>query len=91
MKLKVIKEKKKKVYSQLSFKKIRSSQETTQKVNAKKKKDANLAYLDKLNKIKAERKAQVEKNFLRDHAKAVKTHPYFLNIQKANAKKKKNS
>ena len=83
MKLKVAKEKKTIRY-QPSFKKFRSSQQILQK-----KKDANLLYLEKLNKIKAERKAQIERNFLREHAKAVKTHPYFLNIQKANAKKKK--
>lgn len=81
--MKVFQAKTKKSYFQPSFKKVRVISQIKPK-----KKDANLKYLEKLNKIKAERKAQIEKNFQRDHAKAVKTHPYFLNIQKSNLKKK---
>ena len=88
MQLKVIKAKKQKrvYFKKPLLKKVPSSAEIKQK-----KKDANLAYLEKLNKIKAERKAQIERNFQREHAKAVKTHPYFLNIQKSKAKKNKNN
>jgi len=46
-------------------------------------------YLKKLNKIKADRKKQVEARFQREHKRAQSTHPYFLNIMKGKAKKRK--
>lgn len=46
-------------------------------------------YLKKLNKIKSERKKQVEARFKKEHKRAQTTHPYFLNIMKGKAKKKK--
>merc|ERR1712072_1424179 len=48
---------------------------------AKRKAD-KLNYLKKLNKIKAERKKQVDVKLNRDFKEAQKTHPYFLNIKK---------
>merc|ERR1711939_1277858 len=48
----------------------------------------NFSYLKKLEKIKVERKLQIERKFQKDHKQAMKTHPYFLNIQKSKAKKK---
>lgn len=53
----------------------------------KSKKD--LAYLEKLNKIKVERKLQINQKFNRDLEQSKKVHPYFLNIQKSEAKKLK--
>ena len=46
-------------------------------------------YLKKLDKIKSERKKQVEARFNKEHKRAQNTHPYFLNIMKGKAKKKK--
>lgn len=65
------------------------------KINIKKKKivkqtnidQNNISYLKKLEKIKVERKLQIERKFQKDHKQAMKTHPYFLNIQKSKAKK----
>ena len=42
----------------------------------------NKKYLKKLDKIKAERKKQVEVRFQKEHKRAQNTHPYFLNITK---------
>jgi len=53
----------------------------------KTKKNENISYLKKLEKIKVERKLQIERKFQKDHKQAMKTHPYFLNIQKSKAKK----
>ena len=47
-------------------------------------------YLKKLDKIKAERKKQVESRFQKEHKRAQNTHPYFLNIMKGKSKKKVN-
>jgi len=47
----------------------------------------NISYLKKLEKIKNERKLQIERKFQKAHQQAMKTHPYFLNIQKSKAKK----
>ncbi len=47
-------------------------------------------YLKKLDKIKAERKKQVESRFQKEHKRAQNTHPYFLNIMKGKIKKKVN-
>ena len=52
-----------------------------------KEKADNEAYLEKLAKIKAERKKQVESKFIKAHKEAQKTHPYFLNIMKSKVKK----
>ena len=51
-----------------------------------KKKDS---YFKKLEKIKAERQLQIDRKFQKDHANAMKTHPYFLNIMRNKAKKNK--
>jgi small subunit ribosomal protein S13 len=55
----------------------------------KKNENNNTSYLKKLEKIKVERKSQIERKFKKDHNQAMKTHPYFLNIQKSKAKKNK--
>merc|ERR1712224_536443 len=51
------------------------------------KKKENLAYLKKLDKVKSDRRKQIDKKFEREHAKARETHPYFLNIKRANDSK----
>merc|ERR1712072_910789 len=51
--------------------------------NKEKKKEDHVSYLQKLDKIKSERKKQVQHKFIKAHKEAQKTHPYFLNIQKA--------
>ena len=56
-------------------------------VKKTKKNENNISYLKKLEKIKVERKVQIERKFQKDHKQAMKTHPYFLNIQKSKAKK----
>jgi small subunit ribosomal protein S13 len=56
---------------------------------AQKKKKEKAAYLVKLNKIKAERKKQVDVKLVKDYKEAQKSHPYFLNIEKGKAKKNK--
>ena len=56
-------------------------------VKKTKKNENNISYLKKLEKIKVERKLQIERKFQKDHKQAMKTHPYFLNIQKSKAKK----
>ena len=56
--------------------------------NKEKEKEDKVAYLKKLEKIKAERKNQLHNKFIKAHKEAQKTHPYFLNIMKANNKKK---
>jgi small subunit ribosomal protein S13 len=53
----------------------------------KPKKSENISYLKKLEKIKVERKLQIERKFKKDHQQAMKNHPYFLNIEKSKAKK----
>jgi len=53
------------------------------------KKDNDVSYARKLEKIKAERQLQIDRQFQKDHSHAMKTHPYFLNIMKS--KKKKNN
>jgi len=53
-------------------------------VKKQKKKDS---YFKKLEKIKAERQSQIDRKFKKDHANAMKTHPYFVNILRSNAKK----
>merc|ERR1711881_586478 len=52
-------------------------------VKKTKKNENNISYLKKLEKIKVERKLQIERKFQKDHKQAMKTHPYFLNIQKS--------
>lgn len=47
-------------------------------------------YTQKLNKIKEERKLNIDRKFLKNHLQAQKTHPYFVNIRKAKEKKKYN-
>merc|ERR1712151_1066980 len=56
--------------------------------NKEKAKEDNVAYLKKLEKIKAERQKQVQNKFIKAHKEAQKTHPYFINIMKAKVKKK---
>ena len=56
-------------------------------VKKTKKNENNISYLKKLEKIKNERKLQIERKFQKAHQQAMKTHPYFLNIQKSKAKK----
>ena len=56
--------------------------------NKEKEKEDNVAYLKKLEKIKAERQKQVQNKFIKAHKEAQKTHPYFINIMKAKVKKK---
>jgi len=58
-------------------------------VSEAKKKADKKAYLIKLNKIKAERKKQVDDRFTKDHKQAQNNHPYFLNITKGKGKKTK--
>merc|ERR1712037_925578 len=48
--------------------------------NKEKEKEDKVAYLKKLEKIKAERKNQLHNKFIKAHKEAQKTHPYFLNI-----------
>ena len=60
----------------------------TNLVKKTKKNENNISYLKKLEKIRVERKLQIERKFKKDHKQAMKTHPYFLNIQKSKAKKK---
>jgi small subunit ribosomal protein S13 len=55
----------------------------------KKNENNNTSYLKKLEKIKVERKLQIDRKFKKDHNQAMQTHPYFLNIQKSKAKKNK--
>lgn len=56
-----------------------------------KKENEKKKYLKKLDKIKAERKKQIEARFQKEHKRAQNTHPYFLNIMKGKAKKKRKS
>ena len=56
----------------------------------RKKKIAEANYLKKLNKIREERKKQINMKLNKDFKKAKTTHPYFLNIKKGKLKKKKN-
>jgi small subunit ribosomal protein S13 len=58
-------------------------------VSEAKKKAEKKAYLIKLNKIKLERKKQVDDRFTKDHKQAKTNHPYFLNITKGKGKKQK--
>merc|ERR1712025_1548987 len=55
----------------------------TNLVKKTKKNENNTSYLKKLEKIRVERKLQIERKFKKDHKQAMKTHPYFLNIQKS--------
>ena len=55
----------------------------------RKKKKEKAAYLVKLNKIKSERRKQVDVKLVKDFKEAKQTHPYFLNIEKGKAKKNK--
>ena len=56
-----------------------------------KKKKTEDEYHKKLNKIKEERKLDIDRKFKKNHLQAQKTHPYFVNIRKANEKKKNKS
>ena len=60
---------------------------TFKSVNSKTNKNNNISYLKKLEKVKAERKIQIDHKFKKDHQNAMKTHPYFVNIQKSQARK----
>merc|ERR1712217_21890 len=50
----------------------------TNLVKKTKKNENNISYLKKLEKIRVERKLQIERKFKKDHKQAMKTHPYFL-------------
>merc|ERR1739848_295347 len=52
------------------------------------KKKQKMIIIKKLNKIKEERKLDIDRKFKKNHLQAQKTHPYFVNIRKANEKKK---
>ena len=56
-------------------------------VSFSKKKKTEDEYHKKLNKIKEERKLDIDRKFKKNHLQAQKTHPYFVNIRKANEKK----
>ena len=60
---------------------------TFKSVNSKTNKNNKISYLKKLEKVKAERKIQIDHKFKKDHQNAMKTHPYFVNIQKSQARK----
>jgi len=84
------KKKESKIYSQNKLKFTRHANVSTNKFTSEAKKKADkLNYLKKLNKIKAERKKQVDVKLNRDFKEAQNTHPYFLNIKKGKAKLKK--
>lgn len=77
------KKKESKIYSQNKLKFTRHANVSTNKFTSEAKKKADkLNYLKKLNKIKAERKKQVDVKLNRDFKEAQNTHPYFLNIKK---------
>jgi len=78
-------------YERKFYNKVSSNFKSTdsfKKIQLQKKKE-NLAYLKKLDKVKSDRRKQIDKKFEREHAKARETHPYFLNIKRANDRKKK--
>ena len=56
-------------------------------LNLQTSKNNKISYLKKLEKVKAERKIQIDRKFKKDHQNAMKTHPYFVNIQKSQARK----
>jgi len=84
------KKKESKIYLQNKLKFTRHANVSTNNFTSEAKKKADkLNYLKKLNKIKAERKKQVDVKLNRDFKEAQNTHPYFLNIKKGKAKLKK--
>lgn len=81
---------KKNNYRPKVFKKTNNNQIQKQSLNeGKNKVDKKKLYLIKLNKIKDERKKQVDNRFDKEHKAAKNNHPYFLNIMKGKSKKKK--
>merc|ERR1712187_337873 len=94
-KFKAQKKKKEEKVKQLKAEKALKKRYNNQQVykhlvnEAQKKKKEKAAYLVKLNKIKAERKKQVDLKLVKDFKEAKKSHPYFLNIEKGKAKKNK--
>merc|ERR1712113_843692 len=83
LKLKKKKEDKvKKIKAEKAFKKRYNNQQIYKRLlnEAQKKKKQKAAYLEKLKKIKEERKKQVNVKLVKDFKEAKKSHPYFLNI-----------
>ena len=69
------------------FNKLSSGINITKSLNSQTNKNNKISYLKKLEKVKAERKLQIDRKFKKDHQNAMKTHPYFVNIQKSQARK----
>jgi small subunit ribosomal protein S13 len=91
IKSKILKKKQVRRYEQKFYDKSSSNLKSTdslKKIQLRKKKE-NLAYLKKLYKVKSDRRKQIDTKFEREHARARETHPYFLNIKRANDRKKK--
>jgi len=84
VKIQSLKKKKENKYQPVQ-KKFKNNQ--LKAVSFSKKKKTEDEYHKKLNKIKEERKLDIDRKFKKNHLQAQKTHPYFVNIRKANEKK----
>lgn len=78
---------KKKKENKYQFVKKKFKNNQLNSVSFIKKKKTEDEYHKKLNKIKEERKLDIDRKFKKNHSQAQKTHPYFVNIRKANEKK----